>query len=758
MFPKLRHPRWPSAIAVALSLSAMAASAHAESEPATKKDRAANQGVTLPVAIDTSVGPVSADASAEVILELLIDALGNVSEVTLVSGPEPFATAALSHARAWKFRPAYRGNEPIPARIQFLVRFTPDPVEPPPAQVEPSDEAPRTTEPEPPTPPQTSAKAEAMSEVLVLGRVQDPVSRRFTRAEVRNLPGAFGDPLRAVDSLPGVTPITTGLPLYFVRGAPPGNVGYFIDGIRIPLLYHGFLGPSVIHPSFIDEVALSAGPVPARFGRFAGATVEASLAEPRQDFRGEAHIRLFDAGAFVEAPFAKDRGYLLLGGRYSFTALLVSLLTPGVQAEYWDYQAIVGYRLSKKDDLRLFGFGAFDLFTGGTDALGGTEFHRIDGRYRHQFDDKTNVHVAASFGRDRTRSSAGYLADTLVLSRARFDHVGEKIEVSAGADISIDNYESLIDKTVPEPEVYESLFPRRTDASGGAYASLVLFPRGRVRVVPGLRFDVFSSLGRVETSVDPRIFAEFRLTPKVRVVQGFGVAHQTPNFVPSVPAAQVGGLGGGLQESLQTESRVEVDLPWEVSGSLAGFINGTSRLSDPIGLNQTLAIDETSRDERAFGRAYGIEIMFKRPLTRRLGGLLSYTLMQSRRSFDTINTVPGYDRPNMLNFALTYDFGRHIRGSAKFSFAEGIPGRRTTEAGFIFDGSRGAPLYRLDLKVEKRWYLTEASYLAANIEVLNATYSPNVTRRTCNVLIGGCQDEGTSPIILPSVGVEFGWR
>jgi hypothetical protein len=130
--------------------------------------------------------------------------------------------------------------------------------------------------------------------------------------------------------------------------------------------------------------------------------------------------------------------------------------------------------------------------------------------------------------------------------------------------------------------------------------------------------------------------------------------------------------------------------------------------------------------------------------------------MQSMRSFGPINTIPGYDRPNMLNLALSYDFGAHIRASAKFSLAEGIPGRRTTEVGFVYDGSRGAPLYRLDLKVEKRWYLTESSYLGANIEVLNASYSPNVTRRVCTTK--GCQDEGTAPLILPSIGVEFGWR
>ena len=28
-----------------------------------------------------------------------------------------------------------------------------------------------------------------------------------------------------------MTPIASGLPYFFVRGAPPGNLGYFLDGV-----------------------------------------------------------------------------------------------------------------------------------------------------------------------------------------------------------------------------------------------------------------------------------------------------------------------------------------------------------------------------------------------------------------------------------------------------------------------------------------------------------------------------------------------
>jgi hypothetical protein len=139
-----------------------------------------------------------------------------------------------------------------------------------------------------------------------------------------------------------------------------------------------------------------------------------------------------------------------------------------------------------------------------------------------------------------------------------------------------------------------------------------------------------------------------------------------------------------------------------------------------------------------------------------LGGLLSYTFSTTLRSDDRIATVAGYDRPHMLNAALTYDLGRHWQASAKGAFGSGIPGRTTTLDGYVFDGSRSAPLVRLDVKLAKRWYVSEHFDWGLNFEVLNATYAGTVSRRTCTSR--GCENEGTAPIVIPSVGVDAAWN
>src|SRR5688572_27700537 len=87
--------------------------------------------------------------------------------------------------------------------------------------------------------------ASADDEVVVRGRVREPSSTSLQREELRSLPGAFGDPFRALEALPGSAPLQSGTPYVILRGAPPGNTATLIDGIPVPLLFHLAIGPAV---------------------------------------------------------------------------------------------------------------------------------------------------------------------------------------------------------------------------------------------------------------------------------------------------------------------------------------------------------------------------------------------------------------------------------------------------------------------------------------------------------------------------------
>jgi hypothetical protein len=713
-----------------------------------------SERITVPEPLNTPVQPVEdSDRRVELVLELVVDQAGHVVYARPLNGPEPYATLATEATKAWSFRPATKGGQPVAARVSFLVTFEPEqrsPAAPTAVQVQ-ADEA-----PEPP--PRTTAahvSAVPVSEVLILGELHDPGGIGWTRLETQKLAGAFDDPLRVLEIMPGVTTAVNGLPIFFVRGAPPGNVGFYMDGIRIPQLYHAFVLTSVVHPAFISKVDLHAGPMPARFGRHAGAAIDARMAEPHGEFRAEASLDLIDAGAFVEAPILGKRGYVLVGGHYSFTGLLASSIAPDLKLDFWDYQAMAGYRLGTQDEMRLFAFGSYDFVASGP-FPGGTQFHRVDLSWMHDFGPKARVQVSATGGWDATHSSFGVLSDTNFQTRVRYTLTEKQAILRAGADVGIDDYTTEIDPTITEPETYLNLYPTRTDMAGGAFFDVVLFPDGFVRVIPGVRGDVYSSLGEVMAAADVRLAAEYDILPWLSAEHAFGTAHQGPSFIPNIPGVQVGGLRGALQESLQAATSFRFSLPWHVGWRVGAYANVTTDLVDPISETQTFSVDETSADRRSLGRSVGFWTMINRPLTRRLGGIITYTYSTMLRSHDEIATIGGFDRPHTLNAALTYDLGRHWQASAKLVVASGIPGRRTTLDGYVYDGSRADPTIRLDAKLAKHWYVTDHFNWGIYAEVLNATYTGSVTRRTCGRR--GCEDEGTAPIFFPTIGIDAAWN
>jgi len=60
----------------------------------------------------------------------------------------------------------------------------------------------------------------------------------LTMAEVRRVPGTFGDPVRVIQSLPGAARAPFGTGLLVLRGANPEDSNVYVDGVEVPLVYH----------------------------------------------------------------------------------------------------------------------------------------------------------------------------------------------------------------------------------------------------------------------------------------------------------------------------------------------------------------------------------------------------------------------------------------------------------------------------------------------------------------------------------------
>lgn len=752
--------------------------------------------IVSPVALsDLSVPyPEGAQGEASVVVELVVGVEGRITAAQSISGPEPFASAAVAAADGFRFSPALRDGQAMAARIRVRVDFVPPVVE----ELTPLPAEPIAVgDPETPPPPPPVV-------VSVHGRLPVGV-KKLGRGEVRQMPGAFGDPFRAIESLPGVTPIASGLPYFFIRGAPPGNVGYFFDRVSVPLLYHVAAGPGVIHPAFIKSVDLYAGAYPARYGRFSGGIVAGEAEDPRWETRGEASIRLVDAGAFLEFPFADGRGSAMLAGRYSYTGAIVSLLAEGVTLRYWDYQGRIRYDLTPEDSLTLFGFGSHDFLSedDGTgrrlDALDLT-FHRLNLAYEKKLGSASTLNLALLLGMDRTglaesRGNAEEDSDDLnarsVGARLTYDStLSEAVSLSVGADVNVSRFDvdvtiddgpagnerggdlNLTEVTYPAPgfpeitvapleqlederaqAVLDSRFTSRDDRIAGAWVEAELRLGGGVTLMPGLRLDSYEAGSGLTWALEPRLGVRFQLSPSVTLTHALGIAHQPPSFAIPIPGLS-GAADEGLQRAIHSSAGVEAQLPAQLRASATLFQNVTFDSTDVFGAASLQDSDPnvTAFTARTTNHSYGLELYLRRPLTARLGGFLSYTLSQSARSTGRLEGPSSFDRRHVITAALASDLGRRWRLGGRVMAYSGNPAE-VAYAAAAQDPPRAPWFYRLDLRLEKRWLIgSEGAWWAVVLEVLNSTLNEETVQSSCYAY--GCRDEAIGPVTIPSIGVE----
>ncbi len=740
--------------------------------------------------------PRGGTGEGRVELVLTLDALGRVVAVTSSEGAEPFRTAAAEAALGWLFTPAQRDGSAVAARIRFTVMYTPaDSSAATPAPLVASlteDDAPSDQE-ENDVPGEQSTST---LDVTVNGRRTEP-THTITAAESRQLPGGFGDPFRAVDALPGVAPVTSGLPYFYLRGAPPGNVAYYFDGVRIPLLYHFAAGPAVVHSAFIGNVEVYSGAYPARWGAASGGIVSGEGAAPGGLRRAELGLRLVDAGAMLELPFAGERGTLMIGGRYSYTGLLLTAIEPDLRLRYWDYQARASYELDQSNRIELLWFGSGDLFqerasAPGTAPISPTpatptsdaqrhedefrteldlNFHRVDLRW-DQHDEGYARRVALTTGIDQTsvddggaeattrllggRIHAEHFSDPTLVWRYGVEVLGQRVEqdIEEGfGDPSRPMAVGCVDCMGATPTVmasepppnagdpdYALGFGNRFDALVTAYTDVAWRFTRNATVTPGLRTDLYVSGEAAVLALEPRLTARFELLPQVALVHSLGVAHQMPSFELPVPGTNPN-LKGGLQRAIQYSAGVETDIGDTSFASVTLFQNLFSDFTDASAIPGGDAV-------RVDGRAYGVELLLRRALTKRWGGIVSYTLSRSERYSGSYSGPASSDRTHVVNGAITFSPGNHWLLGARSVLYTGVPARRVATRPF----KRTRPFWRLDWRVEKSWPGEAGRAWRLVFEVLNTTLNEEMVALDCTST--PCEPDYIGPITLPSVGLE----
>jgi hypothetical protein len=662
--------------------------------------------------------------------------------------------------------------------------------------------------------PTRTARADDVPIVEVLAPHRDVGETTVRRDDTRALPGTFGDPTRVTEALPGVVPTSSGLQAFFVRGAPPESTGYFVDGVPVPALYHIGFGPSVVHPAIVDHVDFYQGAPPAAYGRYVGGVLAATTCPPESRPHAEANVRLFDAGAFGEAPLADGRGSALAAARYGYPGSILPLFAPDTTLSYWDYQARATYDAGHRDRLTALVFGSYDRLTQKqTDANGiaywqqlvADEFHRADLRWDRALGASSALRLAATLGRDVVGNDVSNATEDTLRLRADLEaRPARELRIRGGADVA---FERLRPSTAtPSAAAGGAIAASRDAVIVGVHADAAWRLSRNVEVTPGLRADTYSRTLYADPSVpvrpgaiggsaapvlEPRLAARVRVSPWLTAVSTFGVSHQLPGVVAQYPDATPflqPGVLTGIESSVQASQGLEVALPAKFSLASTAFLHDYSGLPDLTAC--TFSSIEPSRciTPAVPARAYGLELLVRRPISERLSLWLVYTLSRSTRRAHLLGPDPSaeptieipseYDRTHVLSVAASLDLGHAWRVGARFFAYSGRPYTASThgQPTVPFDGERLPGFFRIDVRVEKSWNVGRGTRIAVVLEGINVTLNKETVSATCGgaaassgpagmsgaamgaPAMSGCSFDTLGPITIPSVGVEAAFR
>jgi TonB family protein len=582
-------------------------------------------------------------------------------------------------------------------------------------------------------------------------RERKEVSRTIIdTATIDKVPGAMGDPMAVVQDFAGVARVQAGSGKLVVRGSAPQDTQIFVDGTRVPVMYH-FMGlRSVLPLGMIDNLEFYPGNFSPAYGRGIGGIVDVGIKKlnpPR--FGGYFDINLLDAGLYLEAPLT-DKLSVAVSARRSYIDAVLGAVIPKDAPitnlslpRYYDYQVLANYRPSAAHDLRFFFFGSDDSFAAllrnpanvGTEISSNqtslaTNFNRALLSYRYVPDERFENTLRLSYGRDKVNATLfqfyeHFTLDTITLRDTARYQWSKRLALSAGLDLMGVRVNGSASGPAPTRDGQEEgsvdySKVQTTNLSGdntflpGAFVELEIRPTPKLLILPGLRLDYYSDIAQFTTA--PRLTVRYELNHAVTLKGGVGLFYQEPAF--DQINRDFGNPNLKAERALHYSAGVEWHPIEPLTVDVTGFYKSLSNMVSPT--TATVERDGVSSemryDNHGAGRVYGGELV-ARYQTPKFNAWLAYTLSRSERrdSGSSDYRLFNYDQTHILTAFATYQFWHNWEFGGRFRLISGNP--YTPVIGSIYNagsdryyptlGSQYAnrmPAFaQLDLRIDKRW-------------------------------------------------------
>jgi hypothetical protein len=632
-----------------------------------------------------------------------------------------------------------------------------------------------------------------------------PVEQSLTNMEIKNLASVlFDDPMRSVESLPGVAANNDLYSQFTVRGAGPSEIGVFVDGALLTNPFHDILDDrgnalsvGLLQSGFLDTVALLSSNVPAQYGDFTGSVLDVDTREgdsSRTSYRAD--VSMVAATMSGEGPIGTSKkATWLASARKDYIGLLVGK-NNGLSPTFYDMHGTLAYTPNARNKILLSGiYGQTSVSKDDSSVLG-----------YDQLQDASSSSALAS--------ARWIWSNSVTLSRAQFyasidsannnDISKELLERSNGLETG---YREDFTRQLGKHDVFEAggiyrLLRRdylkneswnyateyfsstliqsasfsKSVSQPGAYLQNVLsFADKRINMIVGGRWDHFSHndanvfLPRLSLSIAP--LAQTRLTLAAGqysqfpdLVDLYG-EFATPNLRPqrsnqaSVAVEQL--LSNRFRVRMEAYDRQERDGIYSADSQFRLASYGAILFPQ---LGPVLA-----NSLRGYSR--GLEFTVQRRSDNGLTGWASYTLGYSRFTDATTGAHfwGDYDQRHTLNVFASYRASASINVSTNARYGSGFPIPGYVGPPTQYEGNWYFPLtalpnqvrmpayFRLDTRVNKAFYRKRSKFtLYAEVTNLTDHSNPQYWGFVPDMVQAGYLEAGRGNLlpIMPSVGIN----
>ncbi len=552
----------------------------------------------------------------------------------------------------------------------------------------------------------TVDKNEEVIQSAALGKIE------LTVAEINSIPAVGGesDVLKTITLLPGIKSGVDASSGFYVRGGGPDQNLILLDGVPLYNPYHlwGFL--STFNSDAINNLEITKGAFPARYGGRLSSILDITLREGNSlKWEKDLTIGLLSTKALVSGPVVKDKSSIMIGARRTYADLIVA---PILNASYsgngfrtrtgysfTDLNLKFNYKLSERDRLFVSGFYSRDILFLSEKFTESTSNETIENtslisqgwgngtasfRWNHLFSNKLFVNSTAYFSdyryftntesrvlinSDKEENSMDYtsrISDFAIKQDYEY-YPNNRHTFRFGAGFIQHRFEPGINSIFIETgenrvenRVGEIIESNELDI----YVEDDFDLHSRLKLNIGLHGSAFFVDNTNYLSLQPRISSRFSLNDRaslkasvstmaqyLHLLTGSGVLQSSDLWVPSTSKIKP-------KESIQYSVGTAINLDGNYLLEVDGYYSKMKNLIEfRNGSNLSRTSNWENEVESGNGDSYGIE-MFLKKHSGRLTGWVGYTLSWSNRKFANINfgqTFPyRYDRRHDISLVGFY--------------------------------------------------------------------------------------------------------